>query len=153
MHFCLSSIQQQFQVYIRVSHSLEENRELANFNPPFTDPLIDDIFIEADVTAVLFDAQFVNSEMYTVTGDFGVATLTLALNVRCALNYFGSSCEMLCDSSGENCATGNNLIVYFSNTSYLSPIVWVLVVHGTYYCPLMINICTACLQFAHPLHQ
>ena len=98
--------QRLFQVYIRVSHSLEEDTALADFDPPFTDPLIDDIFIEANVAAVLFDAQTVNSEMYTVAGDFGVAALTVSINVRCAQNYFGSACEMLCDSSGDNCATG-----------------------------------------------
>ena len=99
-------LQQLFQVYIRVSHSLEEDKSLAVFDPPFTDLLIDDIFIEANVTAVLFDAPMVNSETYTVTGDYEVATITLAINVRCAQDYLGSGCEIRCDSSANNCVTG-----------------------------------------------
>ncbi len=50
-------LQQTYQIYVRVSHSVNENTELADFDLPFTDPLIDDIFIEANVSAVL--SQFV----------------------------------------------------------------------------------------------
>ena len=78
----------------------------ADFDPPFSDPLIDDIFIEADVTAVSFDAQFLDTEMYTVTGDFGQATLGIAVNARCAQDYSGSACELLCNPDGTGCTQG-----------------------------------------------
>ncbi|XP_064382439.1 uncharacterized protein LOC135331274 isoform X2 [Halichondria panicea] len=96
---------QTFQIYVRVSHSVNEDTATANFDPPFTDPLIDEIFIEANVSAVLFPSTFfVITEMYTVTGNVGIATLTIGVNARCAENYFGDGCEMLCDADGiTNC--------------------------------------------------
>ena len=99
-------IQREFQIYIRVSHSPNENTSLADFDPPFTDPLIDDVFIEADVTAVPYTSFNLMTETYTVPGDFGKARLSMSINVRCAQNYFGTGCEMLCDSTGTNCVTG-----------------------------------------------
>ncbi len=97
---------------MRASHSLNEETSLADFEVPFTDPLIDDIFIEANVKAVPFNSLILNSEIYTVTGDFGIATLIMAVHIRCALNYSGDNCEMLCDSDGNNCNTG-------TKTSYI----------------------------------
>ncbi len=97
-------LQQTFQIYVRVSHSVNESTATADFDPPFTDPLIDDIFIEANVSAVPFSGDLI-TEMYTVTGDFGTATLTMVVNARCAENYFGNGCEMLCDENGNNCDT------------------------------------------------
>ena len=99
-------IQREFQIYIRVSHSPNENTSLADFDPPFTDPLIDDVFIEADVTAVPYTSFNLMTETYTVPGDFGKARLSMSINVRCAQNYIGTGCEMLCDSTGTNCVTG-----------------------------------------------
>lgn len=99
-------IQQQFQIYVRVSHSLEEDTMEADFDPPFSDPLIDDIFIEADVTAVPNSQQLLETEMYTITGDFGQATLSIAVNARCVRNYFGSACEMRCNLDGTKCTQG-----------------------------------------------
>ncbi len=97
---------------MRVSHSLNEETSLADFEVPFTDPLIDDIFIEANVEAVPFNSLTLNSETYTVTGDFGIATLIMGVHIRCAPNYSGDNCEMLCDSDGTNCNTG-------TKTSYI----------------------------------
>ncbi len=109
--YFLLYLQQTFQIYVRVSHSANEDTSAADFDPPFTDPLIDDIFIEANVSAVLFPENFLAiTEVYTVTGDFGIATLTIAVNARCAENYFGDGCEMLCDASGNNCDTGEKHI-------------------------------------------
>ncbi len=86
---------------------MNENTTNADFDPPFTDPLIDEIFIEANVSAVLFPSTFfVITEIYTVTGNVGIATLTIAVNARCAENYFGDGCEMLCGADGNNCDTG-----------------------------------------------
>lgn len=99
-------MQQEFQIYVRVSHSLNEDTALADFDLPFTDPLIDDVFIEASVEPVSFEALIVNTVSYTVTGDFGIATLMMGVHIRCAQNYSGDNCEMLCDSSGNNCNTG-----------------------------------------------
>ncbi len=87
---------------------MNEDTSLADFDPPFTDPLIDDIFIEVNVEAVTFNALLVNTETYPVTGDFGIATLTIGVHIRCAPNYFGDNCEMLCDNDGNNCTTGSD---------------------------------------------
>ncbi len=103
-------LQQTYQIYVRVSHSVNENTELADFDLPFTDPLIDDIFIEANVSAVLSGSLFDITEFYTVTGDFGTATLTISVNARCAENFFDDGCEMLCDPDGTNCSTGENTL-------------------------------------------
>ncbi len=84
---------------------MNEDTTTADFDPPFTDPLIDDIFIEANVSAVPFSGDLI-TEIYTVTGDVRTATLTMAVNARCAENYFGDGCEMLCDADGINCDTG-----------------------------------------------
>lgn len=108
-HHCLvgSISQRAFQIYVRVSHSLDESTSEADFDPPFTDPLIDDIFIEANVSAVPFD-DLLMTEIYTVTGDFSRATLTMAVNVFCSPNHMGEACEMLCQPDGTNCTTGDN---------------------------------------------
>ncbi len=99
-------LQQTFQIYVRASHSVNEDTSAADFDPPFTDLLIDEIFIEANISAVLFPTTFLAiTEMYTVTGNFGTATLTIGVNARCAENYFGDGCEMLCDADGNNCNT------------------------------------------------
>ncbi len=115
-------LQQTFQIYVRVSHSVNEDTATADFDPPFTDPLIDEIFIEANVSAVLFPSTFfVITEMYTVTGNVGIATLTIGVNARCAENYFGDGCEMLCDADGiTNCTAGENTTKVFT-TSYSPP--------------------------------
>ena len=85
-----------------MSHKTGAN---ADFDPPFSDPLIDDIFIEANVTAVLF-TENIQSTLYTMTGDFGRATMTLAVNIQCAENYFGSACQFLCNPDGTRCIPG-----------------------------------------------
>ncbi len=116
-------LQQTLQIYVRVSHSVNEDTATADFDPPFTDPLIDEIFIEANVSAVPFPNTFlVITETYTVTGDFETATLTMGVNARCAENYFGDGCEMLCNADGNNCDTGENtIIIQYLTTSYSPP--------------------------------
>ncbi len=99
-------IQETFQLYARVSHSVQENTTLADFEPPFTDPHIDDIFIEADIEAITYDSLNIVTTTYTMAGEYGRATLSVSIHIRCAQNYYGSGCEMLCDSNGINCNTG-----------------------------------------------
>lgn len=108
-HHCLVGLISQgtFQIYVRVSHRLNEDISEADFDPPFTDPLIDNIFIEANVSAVIFTILPI-TETYTVIGDLGRATLTMGVNVRCSPNYFGEACEMLCLPDVTNCTTGDN---------------------------------------------
>ncbi len=108
-----------FQLYVRVSHSVEQNTSLADFDPPFTDPHIDDIFIEADIESITYDSLNLVSTTYTRTGVYDRATLSVSLHVRCALNYFGSACEMLCDSNGINCNNGAYLVLHQVLADYL----------------------------------
>ncbi len=84
---------------------------LADFDPPFTDPHIDDIFIQADIAAITYDSLNLVSSTYTKAGESGRATMSVSLNVRCAQNYYGSACEMLCDANGINCETGKITIL------------------------------------------
>lgn len=98
--------QEMFQLYVRVSHRDDGNTSLADFDPPFTDPHIDDIFIEANIASITYDSLNLVTSTYTEIGEAGQATLSVSLNVRCAQNYFGSACEMLCDDNGINCNTG-----------------------------------------------
>lgn len=86
------SLQGQFQVYIRVSH---RNSDVApNFTPPFTDDLIDNIIIEANLDPHPFEDRGSNNlqvEVHQQSG--GRAVINLGLAVYCAENFFGLDCN------------------------------------------------------------
>ena len=94
-------IQDLFQIYIRVSH---QSGDVPDFDPPFTNPLIDDIFIEVtDLPAVLYEERVsLGTVPYEATGDFGRASLQLRVSALCARGYNGSDCNTFCqDVDGE----------------------------------------------------
>ena len=89
-------MQGSFQVYIRVSDHSESDD--AHFDPPFVDPLIDNIFIEVtDLPAGSFENR--NSlalVQYETTGEFGKASIQFRVNAHCARGYNGSDCSTFC---------------------------------------------------------
>lgn len=90
-------------MYIRVS---DHSDDIFNpdFDPPFEDPLIDNIFIEVvNLTAGRFeDRNSLISVPYDATGVYGRASIQLRINAHCAAGYNGSDCGTFCqDVNGE----------------------------------------------------
>ena len=99
-----------FQVYLRVSH-FNRNPATSNpdFDPPFIDPLIDNVYFEFSTPAALFDDRLTPPfQRVESTGEFGRVRAEVQIGVHCADNWIGSACEMLCD--GDSCITGNGYL-------------------------------------------
>lgn len=83
-----------------------------DFEPPFTDALIDDVFMEFTVPAVLY-ADWLESRDprdMTVVGTSGRVEINLLVAVHCAENWKGENCELKCEPSDyDNCTQGKNL--------------------------------------------
>ena len=78
----------------------------ADFEPPFTDPLIDNLFFEFNVPATPYEdrrSELVN-RMMEVTGEFGKVMIEVLTNVHCANGWSGSACEIFCADG--NCTQG-----------------------------------------------
>ncbi len=100
-------MQGKFQLYLRVSHF---NGNLStselDFEPPFTDPLIDNVYFEFTAPAIEYESRLdpVNKILES-TGEFGRVLVRVQTNVHCAKNWNGSACEILCING--NCSQGN----------------------------------------------
>ena len=88
-------------MYIRISNQMGENPD---FTPPFTDPLIDEVFLEFTLPAVLFDDRLDTiTQTLSVTGCFGRAVGTMVANVHCAEGWNGTACEVFCNTTTATC--------------------------------------------------
>ena len=106
-----------FQVYARVSH-LEGT--IPDFTPPFTDPLIDEIFLEfPDIPAASFQNRF-NSVPQTLSasGTFGRVVIEMQATVHCAQGWNGTACEILCTSE-DVCSQGIILAILLMLTFFM----------------------------------
>ena len=85
-------------MYIRISNQMGENPD---FTPPFTDLLIDEVFLEFTLPAVLFDDHLDNAipQRLNVTGRFGRAVAAMVANVHCAKGWNGTACEIFCNTT------------------------------------------------------
>ena len=84
-------------MYIRISNQMGENPD---FTPPFTDPLIDEVFLEFTLPAVLFDDRLDTiTQRLNITGRFGRAAGTMVANVHCAEGWNGIACEIFCNTT------------------------------------------------------
>ena len=85
---------------MRVSHSGDHSN--VAFDPPFSDPLIDEIFIEASTPAVPYENRnSPKTQMYDVEGMYGKATVQIRVNVHCAKGYGGPDCNSVCPETEE----------------------------------------------------
>ena len=93
------------QVHVRISH-LEEGGT-PDFEPPFTDPLIDEVILEfPELLPVSFDRRLdVPPKRTSVTGAFGQAEVTMQALVFCAPGFMGMACENLCTLPPNNSLT------------------------------------------------
>ena len=97
-------VQGGFQAYIRISHVVSGTQ--ADFDPPFENPLIDEIFLEfSNLTVETFVPRLLAPlQTLTMTGTVGRVEARLTVSVHCAENWMGEHCEYLCtDSSFTNC--------------------------------------------------
>ncbi len=80
-----------------------------DFEPPFTDPLIDEVYFQFNVSASLFSERLsAMQQQLTSTGVFGRIVVTLRVKVHCAEGWNGTNCETFCDFSSGNatCSQG-----------------------------------------------
>ena len=88
-------------MYIRISNQMGANPD---FTPPFTDPLIDEVFLESTLPAVLFDDRLDTiTQTLNITGCFGRAVGTMVANVHCAEGWNGTACEIFCNTTTAKC--------------------------------------------------
>ena len=70
---------------------------LPDFTPPFSDPLIDNAFVDVSVPASL-SAFETSTVINNVVGTFNRASFRLGLNVVCVRGFNGSDCNTFCDT-------------------------------------------------------
>ena len=77
-----------------------------DFQPPFTDPLIDEVFMEFKLEPVLFPDRIESRDPREMTtmGTSDRVEINLLVAVHCAENWVGTHCELECEPSDpDNC--------------------------------------------------
>ena len=87
-----------FQLYIRIAHTVGD---APDFDPPFDDPLIDEVFLEFTVEPVLFSERLTSPirQVLSTNGVFGRVEVTVVAFTHCANGWNGSACEIQCISN------------------------------------------------------
>ena len=72
--------------------------------PPFTDPVIDNAFLEfSQLRAVSYaDRLAPVNQLLTATGEFGLVTVQMQASVHCSRGWEGTACEFLNNTQGKN---------------------------------------------------
>ena len=91
-------LQGEFQVYVRISHFTGEAPS-PDFSPPFTDPLIDEVFFEFDNVSASSFADRLSSPPRRLTreGEFRRVVVVMQVNAHCAQGWNGTACETFCN--------------------------------------------------------
>lgn len=83
-------------MYIRLSHFSGE-AQIPVFEPPFPDPLIDEMILNFNVDPVLYiDRRTPQIQRVESNGKFGRVMIVITANVHCAEGWNGTNCEIFC---------------------------------------------------------
>ena len=114
-----------FQAYLRLSHfdEVTANENSPDFDPPFSDPLIDEVFFEFNLSTTAFSNRLSSVPQLLVgSGESGRVVVSMLARTHCAQGWTGQHCSIFCNSSTgiEICSRGEQLLACYLYASSLA---------------------------------